>query len=286
MKALFTLFFSVSTLFVFGQWSTNSIVSTAFSEEVNIMVPAPKESLYLQRYRGIFFGIGPRYLNNDAGTIVTSYVDDSPSMDNFSTTLEVKEGYLQPALNFGYKGGNYRGPSHDYMMDVSLNTKRYAVKVAYSWGWNFLTKFKNSDLVIRPSIQGVIGNSVFNLGELRNNALYIQVEDTQYYERELNVELRAESVTVAPRIDFTYVFADRWDVYLRAAYDIPTGDINPRLVISVPEALRTENSPGDSSLDIDGDNPTVTYQGRTLTNFPYTTGGLRVTFGVSFLWNR
>lgn len=285
MKVLFTLLFSLSTLFLFGQWSEFTL-SDATETEMDIMVPTPKESLYLKRYRGIFFGIGPRYLNTDAGTILTSFIDDSPSMDNFNSTFEVEDSYVQAALNFGYKGGRYRGTSHDYLIDVTLGTKNYTVKAAYSWGWNFLTKFKNSDLIIRPAIQGLIANTIFNLGELKNNDVYIQVGDKLYYERELDVELRAQSATIAPRLDFTYVFADRWDFYLKAAYDIPTGNINPTLELTVPEELRTSNSPSDSSFDIDGDNPMVTYEGRTLTELPYKTGGLRVTFGVSFLWNR
>lgn len=283
MKALLTILFCANTMFVFGQWASAPLIS---STDVEIEVPAPKETLYLQRYRGVFFGVGPRYLNTDPGVISTTYVDDSPSMDSFNAEFEVKDGYTQMALNFGYKGGRYRGTSHDYMFDVTLGTKNYTTKVGYSWGWNFLTKFKNSELVIRPAVQVVGVNTVFNLGTIQNNAAYIQVGETQYYERELKVELRGESVTFAPRLDFTYVFADRWDCFFKAAYDVPAANTNPAIKLSVPENLRSDDSPGPSSLDIDTANPLVTYQGEKLESLPYTTGGLRMTFGVSFLWNR
>lgn len=283
MKALLTFLFFMNTLLAFGQWAP---ATTSSADDLEEVVPAQKETLYLQRYRSVFFGIGPRYLNTDPGLISTTYVDDSPSMDSFSAGFDVKDGYTQMALNFGYKGGGYRGTSHDYLFDVTLGTKNYTAKFGYSWGWNFLTKFKNGDLVIRPAAQVVIANTVFNMGEIQNNALYIQVGETQYYERELDVELRAQSITFAPRLDFTYVFADRWDFFLKAAYDVSTGNINPTMELSVPERLRTDDSPGPSSLDIDTANPLVTYKGEKLESLPYTTGGLRMTVGVSFLWNR
>lgn len=244
-----------------------------------------RTSLYLQKYRSVFLGFGPRFLDTDPGSIVTTFVDDSPSMDSFNSTFDVEDGYTNLGINFGFKFGRYRGLSHDIVFDVTA-TSSYTFKFGYSLGWNFLFDMGGKNIVIRPSLQGIVENTVFQIGQLQNNAAYIQVDDIQYFEPELNVDLRSESVTVAPRLDITYVFAKRFDVYFRAAYDLRSDNTNPRLELSVPSDLRTDESPADSELDIDGDNPLVLYNGEKLESLPYRTGGLRVSIGVSYLWNR
>lgn len=282
MKALLTLFFSLFSFFVFGQWAT-PVVTTS---EADVFIPAPKESLYLQRYRSAFLGVGPRYLNTDPGTIETTFVDDSPSMDSFNSTFDVKDGYTQFALNIGYKAGNYRGTSHDYLLDVTLG-KNYTAKFAYSWGWNFLTKLNGNDFVIRPAIQGLLAGSGFRIGQIQNNAAYIQIGETQYYEGELDIRLQATSVTFAPRLDFTYIIADRVDVFFKAAYDVPAGNSDATLQFSVPDGIGTDSgNTTTSTVKVDDDNLTITYNGDPLESLPFTTGGLRVTFGISYLWNR
>mgnify|MGYP000712845298 CR=1 FL=1 len=244
-----------------------------------------KTSLYLQKYRSVFLGFGPRFLNTDPGTIVTTFVDDSPSMDSFNSTFDVKDGYTNLGINFGYKFGRYRGLSHDIVFDVTA-TSSYTFKFGYSLGWNFLFDKGDKNLLFRPAIQGLVANTVFQIGQLENNASYIQVDELQYFESELDVELRSASITLAPRLDVTYVVAKRFDVFLKLAYDLSRDNIQPSLELSVPEDLRTEDSPRDSSLDIDGNNPLVLYNGEKLESLPYNPSGLRATIGVSYLWNR
>lgn len=244
-----------------------------------------KTSLFLQKYRSIFLGIGPRFLNTDPGTIVTNFVDDSPSMDAFNSTFDVKDGYFQLGVNFGYKFGRYRGLSHDILLDVSTSAN-YSAKFAYSIGWNFLFEKGDKNLVVRPALQAVAGNQVFAIGQIENNASYIQIGQTQYYEDALDVELRSESFFLAPRVDVSYIFAERWDVFFKAALDLAASNSNPRLGFDVPEDLRTEESPSSSSRSIDGDNPQVFFEGEKLESLPYKTSGLRVSIGISYLWNR
>ena len=244
-----------------------------------------KTSLYLQKYRGIVFGLGPRFLDTDPGIISTTFVDDSPSMDSFNSNFDIKDSYTQVGINFGYKFGRYRGLSHDILFDISASNN-YQIIFGYSLGWNFLFDMGGKDIVIRPALQAFGSNQVFQIGQIQNNAAYIQIEDRQYFEEELNLELRSELLAISPRLDVTYVFADRWDCFLKMAYDFPRDNTNPRLDFSVPSDLRTENSPATSTLDIDGDNPSVRYNGEKLESLPYNPGGLRLTIGISFLWNR
>jgi hypothetical protein len=244
-----------------------------------------KTSLFLQRYRSAFIGFGPRFLNTDPGTISTTFVDDSPSMDSFNSTFEVEDGYTQFGVNLGYKFGRYRGLSHDVLFDFTTS-RSHTFKAAYSIGWNFLYELGNGNLIVRPALQGFVSNTLFALGNLKNNAAYIQIDDRQYYEAELEVRLRSQSASISPRLDFTYVVADRVDVFMKFAFDLSANNTNPKLVIGVPDDLLTDDSPNESELDIDGDNPLVTYNGEKLESLPYNPGGLRMTVGVSYLWNR
>ncbi|MEL7422445.1 MAG: hypothetical protein AAFN81_05610 [Bacteroidota bacterium] len=244
-----------------------------------------KTSLYLQKYRSLFIGLGPRFLDTDPGTISTTFVDDSPSMDSFNSDFEIKDRYTQVGINFGYKFGRYRGLSHDILFDISASNN-YQIIFGYSLGWNFLLDVNGKDIVVRPALQAFGSNQVFQIGQIQNNAAFIQIDDTRYFEDELNLELRAELLAISPRLDITYVFADRWDCFLKMAYDFPRENTNPRLDFSVPSNLRTDDSPTDSTVDIDGDNPLVRYNGEKLESLPYNPGGLRLTLGISFLWNR
>ena len=179
-----------------------------------------KTSLYLQKYRSFFLGVGPRFLNTDPGTISTTFVDDSPSMDSFNSDFEIEDGYTQVGINFGYKFGRYRGLSHDILFDISASNN-YQIIFGYSLGWNFLFDANGKDIVVRPALQAFGSNQVFQIGQIQNNAAYIQIDDTQYFEDELNLELRAELLAISPRLDITYVFADRFDCFLKMAYDFP-----------------------------------------------------------------
>ena len=244
-----------------------------------------KKSLYLQKYRSPFLGFGPRFINTDPGTIATTFVDDSPSMDRFNSNFDVEDSYFQVGVQLGYKFGRYRGLSHDILLDFGTS-RNYQIFFGYSIGWNFLLDVNGKNLLIRPALQGFAMNQVFQLGQIENNAAFIQIDDRQYFEEELDIELRADIVSIAPRLDITYVFAERFDVFCKFAFDIAADNTNARMEIDVPADLQTADSPGVSTLDIDGDNPLVLYNGEKLESLPFNAGGLRMTLGISYLWNR
>lgn len=272
MRTLLTLFFSIGVLF-------------PLMAQIGLSPEEQAAALQYKRYRSIFLGVGPRILNTDGGKIELSYTDDSPSMDQLNSTTELKDTYVVPAVQFGYKFGRYNGLSHDILFDAGFGDN-ITVLFAYSIGWNFRMELKDKPFLIRPAIQGQISNTQFKVGELRNNDTFIQIGERQYFEDRLDANLRAQNVVYALKLDFTYRFANRVDAFLKVAYDVPSSNRNTELELSVPENLQTENSPGPSTLSLTDENPMITYNGERLETLPYDLGGLRFTVGVSYLWNR
>lgn len=279
MKALL---FSLCCLLSFSAYAQTTTSTDDFSYDENPVVQTRTE---YPKYRGFFLGLGPRFLDTDPGEITTNFVDDSPSMDNFNSVFTVKDGYTPIGIQFGYKWGRYQGISQDVLFDVSTGANG-VLAFGYSIGYNIKTQIKGNTLLIRPAVQGLFSNTIFGLGEIQNNAAYIQIDDKQYFERELDVELRSQNVNLAAKVDLHYKILSRVDLFLKIAYDFSSENTNPSLRLSVPDRLRTDNSPGDSSLDIDSSNPNLTYNGEKLINLPYNPGGLRLTVGASYLWNR
>lgn len=233
------------------------------------------------KYRGFFIGYGPRTFDTEPGTILTSFVDNSPSMDNFSTMTEVLESYSKSAVQFGFKFGHYNGLSHSILVDLTFGDLNGG-QLNYSLGYSKSKIVGNGILVIRPHIYGGFGNYGFDVGEIENNAGYIQINNTQYFDEYLNADLKSQVGVWGPGLDVYWMVHDHASVYLNVGLDITSDNSNPELRFTAPSG---SDSP-ESSLPIDTDNPNVTFQGDKLTKLPYKTGGLRIGIGAAFTWQK
>lgn len=240
-------------------------------------------SIYCQdaeKYRSVYFGAGPRILNTDPGTISTTFTDNSPSMDFFQGDFNVEDSYTRVGIQLGYKWGRYNGLSHSIGVDFSLGSNSGGV-VAYSIGWSKTIGLGDSWLTFRPALFGGFANYGFGIGQIDNNAGYIQIGNTEYYDDYLDMELKSQAGVFGPELDIVLGILDNIDVWLIANYDIGTSNARPELVFSSPDA-----EGGSSTVEIDGDNPLVTYNGEQITSLPYSVSGLRLTLGVSYVWQR
>lgn len=233
------------------------------------------------KYRSITIGIGPRVLNTDPGTILTSFIDDSPSMDNLSTTTSVKDSYTRIGVFFAFNFGRYKGLSHSIAVDYTLGKHQGGV-FYYSLGYSFPIEIKGNPLVIRPAINAGFGNYGFDVGELQNNASYIQIGDVQYYDASLDLYLKSQTFIYGPAIDFHYILPNQIKVFANMGYDIASKNSRPYLEFNPP----SNSESGTSSLEIDGDNPNVTFNGTKMTSLPYEASGLRFTVGVGYVWTK
>ena len=233
-----------------------------------------------KRYRAIYLGFGPRFLNTDPGTIVTSFTDDSPTMDMLETLTDVKDDYLDPGFQLAYRFGKYEGLSHAITIDVNLG-EHYGALFTYGLGYNFTQFVGDRLMTIRPSVYVGFGNYGFNVGQLINNAAFIQIGETQYTDPSLDVLLKSQVFVIGPSVDLQYNITDRFDIYINASYDIASNNSRPKL-----EFTPTNGRGTTSTLSIDSDNPNVTYNGEKLTSLPYDISGIRLTAGIAYVWKR
>ena len=142
---------------------------------------------------------GVKLIKSDPRTITLSYVDESPSMDNLYKSVQ-QSGDL--AINFNARwqdddagktfhllveGQGYIGSING----LALNTGLFYRK-------NFDRKF-----LIQPELSAVLGFSSKGLGEIQNNDVYIQVNQTQFQDyTNVNVAIRNLYYGVKPGLSF------------------------------------------------------------------------------------
>jgi hypothetical protein len=233
-----------------------------------------------ERYRALSIKFGPRTLDTKPGVITTAFIDDSPSQDNFYATTDIKDQYNSLGFHISYDWRRYSGLNHSIFFDVSLGDNKGGV-FGYSIGWSIpLT----GELIVRPALAGMFGNNSFKLGQIENNAGYIKIGNEEYTDNYLDVGLTGGVVLYGPEIDIRYILGDKIHLILNANYDIGSQQSNaPELEFTPPSNGRNQNT---SSKKIDGSNPLVLYNGIKMTSMPYSVGGIRMSLGISYVWNK
>lgn len=232
-----------------------------------------------KKYRSVFLGFGPRTLNTDPGTILTEYTDESPSMDYFQTSVDVEDSYTDIGMQLGYMWGKYAGLSHSLLIDVSLGANKGGA-FTYSLGYTFPVEIGTSYLVLRPAFFVGFGNYGFKLGEINNNAAYIEINGEQYYDEELGVSLTSQVGVFGPELDLRYLVSEKVEVFVNGHYNLTSKNSRPKV------EFESKEEGSSTSLEIDSTNPNVTYNGEKLTTLPYDIAGLRLTVGAAYVWPR
>lgn len=230
-----------------------------------------------EKYRAVFLGFGPRSLDTDPGTIVTTYTDDSPSRDMFMGSFDVEDSYSRLGTNFGYKWGRYGGLSHKVMVDLSLGSNVGGL-VTYGIGYNFSSIVGSSILTINPGIFGGFGNYGFGIGSIENNAVFIQVGSTEFFDSSVDLNLKSQLFVYGPEITIDFALADHISIWLNAGYDIASDNSRP--------SLEFQGSESRAEIDLEQQPSIVTYNGSPIESLPYEATGLRLSLGAAYVWNR
>ena len=231
-----------------------------------------------EKYRSVFVGIGPRILDATPGVINTYYVDSSPAQDDISSLTEVAESYTNLGFQIGYKFGKYNGLSHNILVDLSLGEHSGGL-VTYSLGYNFVLKQGENPSLLRASLFTGFGNYGFDVGQLENNTGFIEINDIQFTDAELDVDLNSQFFVYGPQIDFSYAINDKFDIFFSANYDIASDNSRPTIDF-------TSETGSSTSIDLEEGqlNPSITFEGEEIESLPYEASGLRFTLGASYIW--
>jgi hypothetical protein len=248
-----------------------------------VMTSAPKlfaspPSYVPKYYRSVGIKFGPRWLNTDPGTINTMFADDSPATDFFNSSYDVKDNYFGLGIQLDYSWRRYNGLSHSIFVDLNVG-ENFGGLFEYSIGWSF-TRDVGRFLSIRPNIGLGFGNYGFKIGQIENRTGYIQVNETIFDDDFVDITLVSQVFLISPQLDVRYGLTENIFVTGQLSFDISSADSNAELRFKSP------SGDGEATRKIEGDNPKVTLNDKKLTSLPYNAGGLRVSFGISYSWNR
>ena len=232
-----------------------------------------------EKYREVSLGFGPRTLSTEPGVISTTFVDNSPSMDNFQGSFDVAESYTRFGFNLGYNWGRYNGLSQKLIIDFATGNNEAGI-FNYGIGWNISRIVGDNILTINPGLFVGFGNYGFGIGEIENNAGFIQIGSTMYFDNELDMSLYSQAFIFGPEISIDYDVTDNIRLWINAAYDFSTNNDKPKL------RFKGQENTSEISLDEDTSNPLVTYNGNTISSLPYDPSALRASVGVSYYWQR
>ncbi len=238
--------------------------------------PKGKLSSLPERYRSLGLKFGPRTLNTDPGTIVTSFLDESPAPDFFSANTMVADKYSSFGLQLDYSWRRYKGLSHSLFVDLSLG-ENFGGLFEYSIGWSIPVALGNSFLIVRPNIGLGFGNYGFKLGSIENRTGYIQVDETIFQEKLVPITLKSQVFLYSPQLDLRYTLSSNFHITAQVSYDVASGNSNPKLYF--------EGESSSAEKKIDTDNPSVIFNGEKITSLPYKAGGIRLSLGAAYTWN-
>lgn len=233
------------------------------------------------KYRAIYLGAGPRTLAAETGTIDFNFVDNSPSMDMIQTSTVVEENYNNIGVQFGFMWGRYQGLSYDVNLDFSKNTI-----FEFSIGYTMTMAKGYNTFSIRPGINGGLGTYGFDLGDLENNAGFIQIGETQFNGDFLNTRLNSSVALWGPRLDLFANIGEHLGIIAKINYDITNEGGNLDINFSDPSTGENKVTFGAISLDENTTNPDVKFNGEKLVSLPFDTSGLRLSLGIAYFWNR
>lgn len=233
-----------------------------------------------EKFRNISLSAGLRSFFSDPGTVVTSYVDDSPSMDRFMGSLELDNYINRIGFALNYNWGRKKGLSHQLGMEAVFGLSE-SVHVGYGMGFTIPIEFEYSTLLIRPAFHALIGNNRINLGYLQNNAAYIQINNTQIFDEELKIKLNTDTYIFRPKVDFIIPIVNFLTAYVSLGYDFG-GSTNAE-----PELwFETFEGQTFSDIKLEENKAEVTFDGNSIKTIPFDLNGPRISIGISYYWEK
>jgi len=233
-----------------------------------------------EKFRNISISAGLRSFFSDPGTVTTSYVDDSPSMDRFMGSLDLDKYINRIGFALNYNWGRKKGLSHQLGIEGVFGLSESA-HIGYGMGFTIPIEFKYSTMLIRPAFHAMIGNNRINLGYLQNNAAYIQINNTQIFDEELLIKLNTDTYILRPKVDFIIPIINFLTAYVSLGYDFG-GMTN-----SDPELwFETVDGETFSDIPLEANKAEVTFNGSSIKTIPFDLNGPRISIGISYYWEK
>ncbi len=194
----------------------------------------------------------------------------------FEQKLPATQSYT--ALEVAFKWGKYKGLSYSAYLNFVL-TGEGKSKAGLSVGYNYPIEIGIFDLLLRPSV-GFSGMSAnYNVGSMQIDTIGIIIDDTDYIDREVNINIGHSTCYVSPKFEMTFLFEQKIGISGSVSYDYA---IN----IGEQDFSYTAMDFDATAVDFDSEFHNFTVDGVTPTENIFTSNGLVYTLGISWYYNR
>jgi len=142
---------------------------------------------------------GIKLIKPDNRTVTLWYVDESPSMDNLSKSVE-QTGNIAFNINARWQDDDATKAFHLFVEGQGYfgSINGLALNTGVFYRKDFESKF-----IVQPELAALLGFSSKGIGEIQNNDIYIQVNDTKFQDySNVNVAIRNIYYGVKPGVSF------------------------------------------------------------------------------------
>lgn len=224
----------------------------------------------------IYGKIGLRPTKIDDSSINFQYVDESPSMDNIQSLINIKKKKRAFNLNLGLE---YKIPSNLYF---KLGVDYFPGRISgfdVELGTGYLYEIKKIPLKIKPNLVFGYGSASIDLGDINNNDLFIQVNGTKFYSNVVNVDLSNRFLEMRPAVEIAYSITNNIDISAFVKYNITLSKKRVDLI------FRGDLENGDSKSEVEtifANNVYLAVNGSITENSILGLNGLNLGLGVIF----
>lgn len=163
-----------------------------------------------------YFGLHSETFKLTEGNLWGWIVDDSPSQDWLMVDLDLAATERARGFHFGLE---YSYPNH-FVWNADLAFSFNSEGRMFGGNLGFGYELKKQKFQVIPMLKLGMGNGNFKLGDIQNEDLFIQINDTQFYGDEVEARLKDLYAYVAPEINFSYALNEKIDIRLTAGYKL------------------------------------------------------------------
>lgn len=199
LSILFIATFLFSTTFLFSQASkTNDATPTKNT---------------LQKF---YFGLSNEPFGLTKGELTGWIVDDSPSQDWLLVDIDLANSKRATGLHAGveyiYKS------NFTWNADINFSFNKSGRMFGGNLGFGY--RIGKEKVHIIPMLKMGLGNGNFKLGDIQNEDVYIQIDETQFFGDEVEARLKDLYAYVAPELNVFFALNDHAGLQISAGYKL------------------------------------------------------------------
>ena len=218
-----------------------------------------------------YLAIGNKGVSLDETNIEFSFVDNSPSMDNLSTDVDL-EAFSNPfTVNIGFLSPLSDAFVFKSQLDGFTENNFFGVSLELGVGY---VLFGNDRVTLTGDIFLGYTYTSLKLGKINNNALFIQINDREFFDPSLNVRLVDGVFTYHPNLTGIINVAGPISVIGQIGYVGVFVDDKPE--------IRFAGLTAAENVSIDDENATLTVNGTTTQDSLIDFGGITFNVGIAY----